>query len=86
MPYIKPNARDWYEPEVSVLINLFQRGNPGHLNYLITRLVLGWLPTCSKYDDYNAVIGVLESVKLELYRRAVASYEDDKADENGDVF
>jgi hypothetical protein len=30
-------------------------------------------------------MGVLESAKLELYRRKIAPYEDDKIAENGDV-
>ncbi len=38
------------------------------------------------YDNYNTVIGVLESMKLEMYRRTVAPYEDLKVQENGDVF
>jgi len=32
------------------------------------------------------VIGVLESVKMELYRRKIADYEDEKCEENGDVY
>ena len=38
-----------------------------------------------KYEEYNSVVGVLESVKLEFYRRAVAAYEDNKIVENGDI-
>ena len=38
------------------------------------------------YADYNALIGVLESCKLEFYRRAVAAYEDEKSTVNGDVY
>lgn len=38
-----------------------------------------------RYADYNEVIGVLESCKLEFYRRHVAAYEDRKIKENGDV-
>jgi hypothetical protein len=37
------------------------------------------------YTNINAVIGVLECVKLELYRRLAASYEDKKVVENGDI-
>ena len=32
------------------------------------------------------VRGVVECVKLEFYRRAVAAYEDEKCKENGDVY
>ena len=58
----------------------------GPLNYLITRLVLRWLGDHPNYERYNAAVGVLESAKLELYRRAVAPYEDAKIKENGDVY
>jgi len=39
-----------------------------------------------KYDDYNTLIGVLENIKLELYRRKIIPYEDIKIKENGDVY
>lgn len=62
---------------------------PGELNYCITRLVLHYLsqggPTPS-YAGMNAVIGVLECAKLELYRRMVAPYESVKCLENGEVY
>jgi hypothetical protein len=38
------------------------------------------------YFSYNEVVGVLECVKLEMYRRLVAPYEDRKCKENGDVY
>lgn len=58
----------------------------GELNYAITQLVLGFLPDDPKYADYNSVVGVLESAKLEFYRRAVSPYENQKAFDNGDVY
>ena len=39
-----------------------------------------------RYRDFNAAIGVLECAKLELYRRAAATYEDAKLAEHGDVY
>ena len=59
--------------------------NPGTLNYIITRLVHWWLGDNPNYEKYNAAIGVLECAKLELYRRKVSPYEDEKINENGDV-
>jgi hypothetical protein len=38
------------------------------------------------YANINEVIGVLECAKLEIYRRVAAPYEDEKIDQNGDVF
>jgi hypothetical protein len=37
------------------------------------------------YYNYNRAIGVLESIKLEYYRREVAAYENKKIKENGDI-
>ena len=63
---------------------------PGELNYLITREIVNYLGlrlgVVPRYSDYNEVVGVLESVKLEMYRRLVSTYEDSKIEENGDVF
>ena len=62
---------------------------PGTLNYIITRLCDYWCRDFegeSNYDKYNGVIGVLECVKQELYRRQIAPYEDKKCEQNGDVY
>jgi hypothetical protein len=81
MPYIRPcPARQIADNELDGLPN-----GPGELNYLITKLCLDYLGTES-YSKYNEVIGVLECAKLEMYRRAVAPYEDKKIAENGDVY
>ena len=57
---------------------------PGELNYLLTRIVMRRKP--KTYFDFNSLIGTLECVKAELYRRVVAPYEDGKRVENGDVY
>ena len=59
--------------------------NPGILNYIITKVCIWWLGDNPNYEKYNAAIGVLECAKLELYRRKVSPYEDEKIKENGDV-
>lgn len=78
MPYIKDEAR----------ARVLESGpkDVGELNFAITKAVLDFLPKSPRYSDYNAVVGVLESAKLEFYRRAVAIYENQKAYENGDVY
>lgn len=82
MPYITPIQRQRLDPLLQPL--LASPLVPGDLNYLITRLLLHQRP--SSYETFNALIGVLECVKQELYRRAVAPYEDIKIKENGDVY
>lgn len=61
---------------------------PGKLNFAITALIRDYLPHADNltYSAFNEVIGVLECAKLELYRRMVAPYEDEKKEENGDVY
>ncbi|HEY7060769.1 MAG TPA: hypothetical protein VII06_04765 [Chloroflexota bacterium] len=81
MPYIPQTQRDLIDH------GRVEPFGEGELNYLITQEINAFLDrTPRQYADYNAVIGVLESVKLELYRRVVARYEDEKRLENGDVF
>lgn len=58
--------------------------SPGNLNYAITNLLLATQP--KTYADFNALVGVLECVKLEFYRRAISVYEEKKKQENGDVY
>jgi hypothetical protein len=87
MPYVHPDVRKPIDrfleglPEQAVLA-------PGILNYTITKLCLEYLGNQEivGYSQYNEVIGVLECAKLEMYRRIVALYEDDKKETNGDVY
>ena len=80
MPYIKPGRRGRLDKGALPL-------DVGDLNYSITRLCQEYLAVTPRtYADYNAVMGVLECAKLELYRRQVAGHEDDKCESNGDVY
>jgi len=86
MPYILQSNRDRLDPKIKELaktIDFNQRA--GELNYTITKLLLT-LKGAEKYQDYNELIGALESAKLEFYRREIAPYEDVKVKENGDVY
>ena len=59
----------------------------GELNYQLTKTVLDYLHRRPrKYEAFNGVIGALEACKQELYRRAVAPYEDEKKIFAGDVY
>lgn len=60
---------------------------PGELNYVITKLCCEYaLGGPLNYEVINDVIGALEGAKMEFYRRIVAVYEDQKKEENGDVY
>jgi len=77
MPYIPQARRDFISiPETS-----------GELNYMITELVNLYIKEHGKnYTILNDVIGALECAKLELYRRVLIPYEDEKIKQNGDVY
>lgn len=95
MPYISKERRE-------CLIQDINPCTPGELNFILTFIILEYLESLkevvpssglikaqllpNRYKDYNEIIGVLECCKLEIYRRLVASYEDKKKEENGDVF
>jgi hypothetical protein len=89
MPYIKQYERKKYEHVLkslqTSLILLSNEQLADELNYLITSILKLALGSSPRYSEYNLVIGVLESVQLELYRRMVAPYEDWKIAENDDV-
>ncbi|PLX26143.1 hypothetical protein C0581_05030 [Candidatus Parcubacteria bacterium] len=85
MPYILPQDRERLDPtitELAKLISTDQRA--GDLNYTITKLLL-LNKGEGRYKDWNELVGALESCKLELYRKHIAPYEDEKIKENGDV-
>lgn len=86
MPYIAPEAREELDPYIDDLIDQIDYTNMGEINYIITRLCDALFQRGVRYSKINSLIGVLECAKLELYRRVAAPYENDKMDENGDVY
>jgi len=89
MPYIPNIERAKYNGYIKNITNILNRYSKhtklsGQLHYIITKILLNTNPM--KYDDYNTLIGVLENIKLELYRRKIIPYEDIKIKENGDVY
>lgn len=81
MPYIDQDARH----------HLDYGANPvtaGELNYVITRTVEDYIERKGglNYGNLNEVLGVLTAAQLELYRRLAAPYEDQKINQNGDVY
>jgi len=59
----------------------------GDLNYMLTKVCHSYLnkQLDKNYQAYNDIIGALECCKLEMYRRSIVPYEDNKIKENGDV-
>ena len=85
MPYIPEERRREFDKfHVSKLAQEIE--NCGELNYVITHIILDYVFFHGeKYQSYNDILGALDGARLELYRRHIASYEDKKIAENGDV-
>lgn len=80
MPYIDPYRRNKIDggetPKTA-----------GELNYAFTTLIGYFLAERgTNYQTFNDIIGALEGAKLELYRRRIADYEDEKCRLNGDCY
>ena len=79
MPYITGDRRGWIDsgclPETA-----------GELNYALTMIVKSYLRASPNYQRYNDVVGALECCKLEMVRRKLNDYENEKIKANGDVY
>lgn len=87
MPYIKQLKRDDFDSGLCDLIDTieFHKFNPGDLNFIITSILNAAWNSDPVYSKGNELMGVLECVKQEFYRRKLVPYEDTKIKENGDV-
>lgn len=86
MPYIKKEDRTRYKKVIEDIekIDIY---TVGELNYLITSICDIYLNQVDEsYKAHNDIIGVLNCVEEEWYRRKVVPYEDKKLKENGDVY
>ena len=86
MPYIDQTAREHLDRYIdSMPVSVAE---PGELNYAITRILLRAVgdPFRMRYRDIMTVLGTLECVKAEFYRRIAVPYEQQKMAENGDVY
>jgi hypothetical protein len=81
MPYIKQSDRKELAEDPKRDIE-----NEGELNYVITEMIFHYFKEKPNYQSINAIVGALESAKLEFYRRVAGPYEDKKIKENGDVY
>ena len=76
MPYIIPSRR---KDLVSALRPILAEDlSDAELNFVITALLLSTHP--ATYKHYNALVGVLEYCKLELYQQRIAPYEETNSD------
>jgi hypothetical protein len=86
-PYIKQENREKWTNIINDILNellkLPENEIEGELNYVITSI----LKKCykPKYFNYNRLIGLLECIKQEMYRKVIGEYENQKEIENGRV-
>lgn len=92
MPYIAHTERGLVNDEVAALTKAINdKFHPdeldGVLNYVFTRLLLSTIAKGGpRYTKVARAMGALSCVQAEFYRKYAADYEDQKAQENGDVF
>lgn len=81
MPYITQRSRK----ELEELYDKFvcDIRDVGEINYILFRYCLEYVKP--SYEEYVKFIGELETCKLEIYRRLVATHENKKIRENGDI-
>lgn len=82
MPYIKANERKKYTKAIEELVDKIE--SEGQLNYVVTKILYGLVEKWGeRYATYNKLVGALECIKQELYRKRISKYEDLKEFENG---
>lgn len=87
MPYIKLEYRPLYDGAIDELLgNLTIDHKAGELNYVISRLCIGFVKDRENYTAMNEVLGVLDAAAKEYYRRKVTPYETKMITLNGDVY
>lgn len=91
MPYLKTKDRDIInatggDKVTNYLAKLDAKEMAGALNYLNFRIVKKWTEKNGKrYWIFALIIGTLVCCLLEIYRRLIAPYENQKIKESGDV-
>lgn len=58
---------------------LIKKGAISYLLYLIAKR------TCDDFESYTKIIGELECVKMEIYRRQIAVFQNKEKNKNGDI-
>ena len=88
MPYIDSDDRQHYDGAILLIVTRLSQRNfaIGDINYVVTKILKGVIKHMGRsYARFNALIGVLECIKQEFYRRDVVKYESEKIAKNGDI-
>ena len=86
MPYIEKEKRERLDGLIKNVVSELEPLSSGEKNYFLSSVMWGLFNNIHRtYSNANNIIGLLECVKLEFYRRKVAELEDEKMIENGDI-
>jgi len=84
MPYIKQEDKEKFR---DMITKIPEFSSSGELNYILTSICLRYIKQKGcRYALLNDVIGALQCVILEFYRRLVSPYENLKKCQNGEVY
>lgn len=86
MPYIVAERRKRFDSSINKIVEEWEFDyDIGEMNYCLSRIIWKLWEKNLGYETGNELMGVLECVKQEFYRRILAPYEDKKLAENGDI-
>lgn len=85
MPYVQQERRKELDSEIEALVKKLKEMALGDVVYALYRITKDVYGNTKNYYTKVQGITALESTKLEYYRRILASYEDEKSKENGDI-
>jgi hypothetical protein len=90
MPYIKKEDRPKFNSVIEDVVDeLTEHGyatfKVGELNYVLSSIIWKLFDQSPSYSHGNDLVGVIECVKEEFYRRKLSKLEDEKILENGDI-
>jgi len=86
MPYIRLAGRNRLDNGLHTMLQ-YMPVEAEELNYVLTRICDTYINTKGKnYQNLNEVVGVIECMKQEIFRRLIVPYEDEKKNLNGDVY
>jgi hypothetical protein len=87
MPYIEKKDRDDLDPKIIEIVEWLRRHDfsAGCINYVISQIMVHWFKYCPRYVTICKIMGTLQCVAAEFFRRHAAGYENQKAAENGDL-
>ena len=84
MPYIEQKDRMQYSHGIDMIAERLRENNfePGHVNYVFSEIIGAWFRHEKRYVTICKIMGTLQSVASEFYRRKGAPYEDVAIDKN----